>query len=333
MQKELPPKKLGKRFALAGLALSAATLLFNSETNAGSSSADNTPSIPVPESNSPPLMERVSSPEEISSRIQEIENEFGIEINTFDDISQYPAIKLLYGLQNIIIPVNQEWNEDNLNLLENVFEYIPQDFYEPRNGEKVHIILGPAFHCGYDMKGFTPKYPYEVMLSYSLFKPEKPLTAALAGTHEFGHLKTTESCNSSLAPNYIDELEQILEKDFSKLQEELPSQIEKRANKFEAKVTEGGTFSSIDSLTPEEEETFRLTRLEYGTKNANEFMGVLFESYFMGKDYFGRMYDPFFGSSKTAELYSMIKGIYQGREFPDYHTTQQELEKAASSQG
>ncbi|MBI2031843.1 MAG: hypothetical protein HYT08_04495 [Candidatus Levybacteria bacterium] len=264
--------------------------------------------------------------QELASFKQSISERLGVEIQTFDEISQHPQVKLFYGFQNII-PVNQEWNEDNLRLLENVFGYIPEDFYEVRDGEKVHVILGPSSHCGYDIKGFTPKYPYEVMLSYQLFMPERPLTAALVATHEFGHLKTTESCNSPLGPNYIDQIEEILGEDFAKTQEELPEQIDRRASELEVKVRKGGLFTSVDSLTPEKEESFRLTRLNYAAKNSKEFIAVGFESYFMGRNYFERMYEPFFGKSKTGELYDMIKNIYQGKEFPDYHITEKELQK------
>lgn len=259
--------------------------------------------------------------QEITALRHSIEDKFGIELQTFDNISQNPATKLFYGFENLL-SVNQEWNENNLELLGKLLEYIPSDFYKPRSGEKVNVILGPTSHCGHDIKGLTPKYAYEVMLSYSLFRPEKPLTAALVTTHEFGHLMTTESCNSSLNLTYIDKLEEILEKDFTKVQEELHAQIDDRADEFGVKVNEEGVLSSVDSLMPENEEALRLTRLNYGTKNSKEFMAVLFESYFMGKDYFRRMYEPFFPRETVDSLYKFARtDIFDGIEYPDYQTT------------
>lgn len=326
--KELPSTRrssLIQKFALLGLSTSAA-LLFKGDNNLNNAFAGDLSSRSALIENQPALSFTHGDSEQNTKKLREkIADEFGIEIQTFDEISEHPQLKLIYGFENLF-PMNQGWNNENLELLEKIFEYVPSSFYKPRNGEKVHVILGPNSHCGHDIKGFTPKYPYEVMLSYSQFKPSKPLTAALVMAHEFGHLMTTESCNSHLKPTYLDQLEEITGENFAQLQEELPVQIKTTAAELGVEVAQGGAFYSVDSLTSEEEEAFRLTRLNYGATNSKEFMAVLFESYFMGKNYFRRMYRPFF-EDKTDVLYNFIKGIYNGKEFPDYHVTKAELEK------
>ena len=83
--------------------------------------------------------------QEIASLRESIAGKFGIEIQTFDEISKVPDVKYLYGLFDTVLYPVHDWNKENLDLLDRVLSYLPESLYKPReDGETVHIILGPT---------------------------------------------------------------------------------------------------------------------------------------------------------------------------------------------
>jgi hypothetical protein len=71
--------------------------------------------------------------------------------------------------------------------------------------------------CGVNPRTFTPFYPRKVMLSYSHFSPERPLTASWAFVHEGVRFKTMDSCITSKTnppeSPYFEKLSKVLEKE------------------------------------------------------------------------------------------------------------------------
>lgn len=307
-------------FGLLGLSVSA-SLLFKGDSSLGNAPVSNLssghgltetlPAIPYPSKDG----------DQITKIREKIADEFGIEIQTLDEVSiAAPAARVLNGLEGLLFS-SQNWDEQSLNLLEYNLKNFPKKFYQQdKNGEKVHIILDPTSHCGPNAKDFiiTP-YPREIMLSPLFFNPEHPLTAGWVLAHEFGHLVTTDSCRQTDSP-YFDKIEAILGGNFDQVKQDLSGKIQTKAEQSNLNITEGGFVLPIESIkTPEQEEAVRLTRLKYGTSNQEEFIAVMFESYFLGKDYFFRTYEPFLGKEKTQNLYNFAKTFYNGKEYPGYH--------------
>ncbi|MEK7185829.1 MAG: hypothetical protein AAB675_00500 [Patescibacteria group bacterium] len=273
---------------------------------------------------------------EVTALRSSVADKFGIEIQTFDEISKAPDAKYLYGLfDNVLYPVH-DWNKENLDLLDRVLSYLPKSLYEPReDGEKVHIILGPASICGWDVKTFTPDYPREVMASYSYFRAENPLSAAWVMAHEFAHLQTMDSCTTGDKSHltetspYFKKIDEILEGEFVDVKKGLSGKLGEQESQFEEEIEDGGRILPVDYIkTPEEEQKVRLTRFKYGISKdmPSEFIAVIAESYFLGRDYFQRMYGPFFPQDVVDSLYEFARDdIFDGTEYTDYHKTAFEL--------
>ena len=295
-------------------------------------SADLPPSsTPLPGSEIPQGLKDIVTPqlsEEERQRTAELKdgiaNKYGIYIQTFDEISKAPVAKYMYSFGNLFNQ-NQEWNKTNLSLLEQAISNVPKDFYEPKKGEQVHIILGPTSVCGLDLKTFTPFYPREIMLSYSYFSPENPLTANWVFVHEGVHLKTMDSCSTSETnpprSPYFGKLDKVLGMEYQEAREMVLRRLDE-LKETGAEIKKGGAAGSLESiLTPQEEETFRLTRMNYGVSKdlPTEFLAVAGESYFLGKEYFYKMYSPFFSVKTVDRLYKFMKDdIFEGKEYPAY---------------
>lgn len=262
------------------------------------------------------------STEGISELRENIEAEFNIELQTLDEVSiAAPAARIFNGLEGLIFSY-QNWNEQNLNLLERTLKSLPEKFYQPdKNGEKVHIILGSSTHCGSNIKDFIPFHPRQIILSSLYFRPEIPLSAAWVLAHEFGHLATTDSCKQTDSP-YFDKIEEMLGANFEHVKQDLSSKIQIQAGQSGLDIEGGGLVPPVDSIkTPGQEEAIRLKRLEYGITNQEEFIAVIAESYFLGKDYFQRMYAPFFPKDVVDNLYKFaMDDIFDGTQYPNYHT-------------
>ncbi len=269
-----------------------------------------------------------------------ISERFGIYVETVNEISQIPTFmsnfiyEFEYGPNNFSNQ-NQDWNEENLKLLQKALSYLPKTTYQEKDKEKVHFILGPIFSCGGDAKTFTTLYPREIMLSSSYFRPETPLTAVWALIHESVHLRTLPSCssiNASTIENspYFEKLDKILGGSYVQVREELLQELKNYEEQTGIKANEGGVVKPLESVeNPEELTTFQLTRFKYGISKdlPTEFIAVLAESYFLGKNYFYQMYSPFLPEENTDRLYQFVKKeIFDGREYPDYHNILQKLE-------
>src|SRR3990167_1897080 len=256
-----------------------------------------------------------------------IEEEFGIKLHTFDEISLIPVIKVRHGVKNLFSS-NQDWTEQNLNLLVQVLARLPKDLYSQReDGEKVHIILGPAGLCGWDKQNLTPNYPRQIMLPYDLFKTETPLSAEWITAHEAAHLRTLDSC-SSLDPAviqtspYFKRIDEILERQYIEIREELSKKLADLEEETGIKARDKGKAGALESIkNPEELTSFRFTRFKYGISKdmPTEFIAVAAESYFLGKDYFYRMYEPFLPKETIDNLYEFTQNeIFGGRDYQDY---------------
>jgi len=320
--KELPPTRrssLMQRFALLGISVSTA-LLFKGDNNLNNAFAGDLSSGHALVG-APALPFVSNEGEQNTNKLREkIADEFGIEIQTLDEVSTAAtAARIFNGLEGLLFSY-QDWNEQNLNLLEHTLENLPEKFYQPdENGEKVHIILGPLTHCGSSIKNFMPFYPREIMLSSLYFRPEIPLSATWVLAHEFGHLVTTDSCRQTDSP-YLDKIEEILGGNFDQIKQDLSGEIQTQAEQSDLSIEESGFVLPIDSIkTPVQEAIVRLTRLKYGLSNQEEFIAVIAESYFLGKNYFQRMYAPFFPQDVVDNLYEFARyNIFDGTEYPDY---------------
>jgi hypothetical protein len=325
-----PRKGLSRTAKILGGAVLASSIGLGSQGDNGTNQA--LTDLPTPPS-SPKDFVPPQVPEEEKQRIAELKdgiaNKYGIYIHTFDEISKIPSIKYIYN-PSILFNQNQEWNERNLNLLEQVISSVPKDFYEPKNGEKVRIVLGPISICGVDPRTFTPFYPRKVMLSYSHFSPERPLTASWAFVHEGVHLKTMDSCTTSKTSPpespYFEKLSEVLEMDYKEAREMVLRRLDE-LKETGAEIKEGGAVRPLELiLTPQEEESFRLTRMKYGVSKdlPIEFLAVAGESYFLGKEYFYKMYIPFFPVKTVDRLYEFMKDdIFEGKEYPDWAESRQ----------
>lgn len=113
-----------------------------------------------------------SSPSFLRSQI---EQDFGIEIRTFEEVSANPGAVILYRLlKKTDYPT--KWNEESLKLLSSVLVTLPEDFYRGRR-----IILGPDKLCG---RQLTEDHQYPVIVSYDSFRAEVPRDGARILVHD-----------------------------------------------------------------------------------------------------------------------------------------------------
>lgn len=233
--------------------------------------------------------------------------------------------------------VELKWNSQRVRLLEQVFNVLPESFYElSPSGEKLRITLSDfrGTCCG---QFETFGYNHHVALASPLFDPNNPRRALTHAAHEFTHLKEPKAAIlperrdeiRGLSPEIIewsrwwDKIDEILGGKFYEMSYEIYLKLDGKKQVLLSKLGVVNSKELQDGIDSEsKEKLFFYERLSYGLlglKYPAEFIAVMSEYYMGGKKSFIERYEEFFSQGVSLNLYRFMKEeVFRGKEYDKF---------------